>query len=240
MPRHPSGGPAPGGDAGGDRPAPAARRRPVLVDFEIEDVLLAAWLAVAARLLASFGGGPAGWLEAGHEAWAVGALAFAIGVLLVTRGPDDTSLDVAIARRVLLVGPAFPLVSLYGLAGSQWRKVRHRRRRAAGLASPDGDVADTWPGPLIGRAWRRTVALPVALVGDLVFRGSTGSLLPDPSSMRDPSAVVHLLMVAAGFVFAVVGPRVAAGATMAPWPWVSRFALAVVAAWTGARLDVHW
>jgi hypothetical protein len=47
-------------------------------------------------------------------------------------------------------------------------------------------------------------------------------------------------MVAVGFVFAVVGPRVAAGATLSPWPWLSRFVLAVLAAWTGARLGGHW
>lgn len=211
-------------------------RRGAWFDIDTEDVILAAWLGAVAWIADSVAGGPTGWLGEGREAWAIAGIAAAVIFLLVTRGPEDQGLDQAIARRALLVGPAYALLSLYALAGSALRKAwlaRAARARAGQLAA---DLTDTWPGPLVARGWRRTVAAPIALVGDTLFRSDTVRLLPDASALLDPAAALHFLMVAAVFVFAVVGPRVAAGATLSPWPWVSRFALALLAAWTGGTI----
>jgi len=120
------------------------------------------------------------------------------------------------------------MLSLYGLIGVQTRKASR-----AGAAS-EGPVADdTWPGPVVGRVWRRTAAVPVALVADGVFRDDIDSLLPAVRDLADPSSLLHLAMVVAAYAFLVAGPRIAAGATMATWPWVGRLGLALAAAWTG-------
>lgn len=204
--------------------------------FDAEDFVLAAWLLgvswVARALLgeAPLSGTGQAAADVPPAAWVILAL---LAFLLLTRGPDDVDLDNAIKRRVLLVGPAYPLLSLYGLVGAQLRK-RWRARTPGG--GPEADAGDTWPGPLVARMWRRAAAVPVVLVADGLFRDDIGTLLPAATDLADPSAVLQLAMVVAAFVFLVAGPRIAAGATMSPWPWVARLGLAVAAAWTGGQL----
>ena len=229
--------------------APRSRERKV---FELEDYLLAAWILVVEEavrrwsgdpftLMAEVGGsvqGSIGWLEwlsnLSFAAWVVIALFLFV---LLTRGPEDTTRDVAIDRRMPMLAFATPVLSMYALVASGIRHLVTER------PSGEDPVDPPWPGPAVPRIVRRTAAVPLAFLGDAVFREQvTRAGLADVtmSSLADGISVSMLLETAASafpFMVFVAGPRIAAGAVLAWRPWIIRFGLFYAALWArGAGL----
>ena len=89
-----------------------------------------------------------------------------------------------------------------------------------------------WPGPPVARLWRRTAALPFLVIGDAVFEGSHEMTLLRQGVFDEPFLWIGMVAV---YVFAVIGPRVAAGATLSPWVWVVRLAVFFAATWWSFR-----
>lgn len=84
--------------------------------------------------------------------------------LLLTRGPEDTDRDVALERRWPMLGPALPLLSISALIATGVQKL------AGGLPDRKPGEEPPWPGPYVPRVIRRTAAVPIAFIGDAVFR----------------------------------------------------------------------
>lgn len=195
-----------------------ARAGRLRLPLEVEDLLLAAWVAGGSMALRWATPG----VEQGHDPTWVGwvLLGLAWAFLIVTRGPEDDDRDVAIMRRVFLVGPAYPLLSLYALAGTAIQ----RRCGGAHIVAASGEPP--WPGPLVARVWRRTAAIPFMVIGDAVFSGSREVSLLRAGVMDEPFVWVGLVAV---YVFTVAGPRIVAGASLSPISWAIRLALFLVA-----------
>ncbi|BCS32143.1 hypothetical protein TBR22_A13520 [Luteitalea sp. TBR-22] len=236
--------------AGGGEAAPPSPRRHVL---QVEDLLLALWIFVLEEGLRRWIGDPvslltlgdpmappgvvmvpagAGWLET-VAALPPGALL--LGGLwlfvLLTRGPEDTDRDVALGRRWPMLALGLPLLSIYALIASAIQS-------AVGLMPARADGAEPpWPGPLVPRWLRRTAALPLALVGDALFRGGTVSItgaetIMSAGELLSPRLIVAILATVFPFTLLVAGPRIAAGAEMAWTPWIARFAFLHAASFT--------
>jgi hypothetical protein len=130
-------------------------------------------------------------------------------------------------RRLCMLGPFVFVLSIYGAIADQI--VRQRRD-----GWNDPRIPSQWPGPLVGRAWRRSAAVPLALVGDSAFRNYQGPV--DFTGGIDAAGVIMAVGDAGIFFFMVAGPRIVASATMQPWPWLFRFALFAASSWLGYRL----
>ncbi|HTU99673.1 MAG TPA: hypothetical protein VMF13_03985 [Luteitalea sp.] len=212
--------------------------RPVRHVVEIEDILLAAWVLLSetlvrrwfgepgdlARTMAmQFGeGGWIAWLRAlPLLGWLVVALFFFI---LLTRGPEDTDRDVALARRWPMLTFSLPLLSIYALIATGIQKL------VFGLPTiPDG-AQPPWPGPYVPGIVRRTAAIPLALLGDAIFRQQTifaGLDVANGSAplTLSPILVLPIFLSMLPFCIFVAGPRIAAGDVLAWRPWVIRFVL---------------
>lgn len=227
------------GAAGTPRPAPP---RHVL---QVEDLLLAVWIFVVEEGLRRWTGdplrlltlgaddAPAGVLVTpGQDGWLAWLAAAPPGLLvlaglwffvLLTRGPEDTDRDVALGRRWPMLALALPLLSIYALIASAIQA-------ALGLlpARPEG-AEPPWPGPFVPRWLRRTAALPLALVGDALFRGGMIAIteadrLAGAADLLSPRLIVAILATVFPYTLLVAGPRIAAGAEMAWTPWILRFA----------------
>lgn len=190
--------------------------------FEIEDLILAVWIIGLERMLAASPFSPSRWLLTGEPPLGLAVIAVLLLFLIFTRGPDDTTADAAIMRRILVTGPFFFFLSLYVVVADL---VRHANRWGN---------KGTFPGPMVSRAWRRTAAVPIALAGDAIFMNQKGMV---DFAAGDPATNVILAVGdAAIFLFCVAGPRIVAGATTSPWPWLFRFGLFVASAWLGYAL----
>ena len=227
--------------------SPAARPPAAWAGWvQVEDILLVAWLLVVeALLLRSTDQSPIHWIEPGPApgasglpwtAWLViGSLVF----LVFTGGKSDRSVDGGIFRRILLVGPLFPVLSMVVAVVSLIRGGPNS------LAKLGGEEAE-WPMPKVPEWLRRTAALPAILVGESGFRAVLASSLPhllagmSPGGMKGAAGVSFgLLTLAIAFAIAVMGPRIAAGATTDWRVWLLRFALFAMAAVAGSEV-VGW
>ena len=195
----------------------------------MEDLLLAAWVAGLDYLTRRAIGAPEALVAQVHGPthWAVLLLVSAWLFLLVTRGPDDGDRDRAIMRRVLLVGAAFPVLSIYAVIASAVQT------RWYGEQPLSADGEPPWPGPSVSGVWRRTAALPVMFLGDAVFRGALANTRVGADFEMNEQNIFMLLALGAVYVFAIAGPRIAAGATLSPLVWMARFGLFLAAVWYG-------
>jgi hypothetical protein len=223
--------------------------------LQIEDLVLALWILVLeeglrrwvddpVRLLtlgaddptAGLAALPAdGWLD--WLAWLAAAppgLLVLLGLwlfVLLTRGPEDADRDVALTRRWPMTALALPVLSIYALIASGIQSVLGRLPpRADGNEPP-------WPGPSVPRWLRRTAALPLALVGDAIFRGGMVAIteadrLASASDLLSLRLVFAILATVFPFTLLVAGPRIAAGAELAWTPWILRFAFLHAASFT--------
>jgi hypothetical protein len=198
----------------------------------------AQWSAVA------FGGAiansPRTWLYAlgdlGPVGWTiVGGLLFVI----FTRGPEDRTLDDGLKRRILVTGPLYYFlaiaVAMYSSVAAGWR--RNRAIEHGTPTAPPGEE-DRYPGYFTHPFLRRAAVLPAALVGESAFRDHAQATLSNwlASSTPLPALFFDAAFLVGGFVFLVVGPRVAAGATTALLPWVLRFTLFAAAALSALQI----
>lgn len=230
-----------------------ARRAPVASPahvFAIEDVLMAAWfLALEQGLVRVLGADPMMWFT-GHGVLGDGTtlspgsitLLALLAFLVFTRGPADTSRDEALARRTFLLGPALPVLSIYSLIAStlqRWWYLRSRPNETTdtfiGPAHPIFANDPPWPGPRVSGLVRRSMALPVALLGDGLFRSELSNANLTDVTALGVGSIFMVLASAFPFVIFVMGPRVVAGDTRAIPPWVLRFALF----WTAPLVGAH-
>ena len=195
--------------------------------FELEDLILVVWVIALERLLAATPLHPIQWVQGDGVPPGLFVLGGLVLFLVFTRGVEDTDMDRALMRRLCMLGPFVFFLSFYGLIVDLF--VRRRREPRIGPAIPS-----QWPGPLVGRAWRRTAAVPLALIGDYAFRNYQGPV--DFTDGINATGVIMAVGDAAIFFFVVAGPRIVAGATMQPWPWLFRFALFAASSWLGYRL----
>ncbi len=207
--------------------------------FQPEDYLLAALLGlesfVAPWLDPTAAFGPNGWPS--PLGWVV-LIAFLI--VFVSRGPGDADLDTSLFRRMFMLGPLLFVFSilapLTNFVVHQVRVARARRRRTFAPEPWRG-----WPGPPLPDGLRRVLALPFTVMGESVFRHSVGveiDLWLGGRELSDlpPFLFFALCTLTASYGFLVVGPRVIAGAELAWWPWLLRFALFVTAWAAGGGL----
>ena len=96
-----------------------------------------------------------------------------------------------------------------------------------------------WPGPYVPGVVRRTAAIPIALIGDALFRSEVASVnLGAAAAPLDGSAPLLGTLFMAGlsalpFMLFVAGPRITAGAALAWRPWIIRFVFFYVSSWLG-------
>jgi hypothetical protein len=216
-----------------------------LAVFELEDVLLAAWLLVLGHWLGPWLGADRVLPPAGPpSALAWGALA-AFAVVFFTRGPDDADLDRALIRRLFSVGPLIFLLSPLALLVNGIRGLARRARSERRGGAPP-EPATGWPGPPLPVGVRRTLALPYEIVGEGLFRRMAGSELEHWGAgtftaegfvlERPVFALFALATLVVGYGLLVMGPRVVAGAALDWKIWVPRFLLYLAAALGGSRL----
>lgn len=213
-----------------------------------EDLALALWILVIEEAVRRWVGVEHLGLELlGGHATGDGWLAYARSLsgptwvlvalflfLLLTRGPEDTDRDVALGRRWPMLGLALPVLSIYALVASGVQAMLSREVPRM----PSGEPP--WPGPYVPRLVRRLAAVPVALIGDWIFRveiaqselGSLSSLSLSEGLSGTQAAL--LVVMALPYMLFVAGPRIAAGAELAWRPWVVRFAVFIAAiVWEG-------
>jgi hypothetical protein len=209
--------------------------------FELEDLLLAAWLLALGALFpqgvdpaAMFG--PSGW-----PSLLGGAVLLSYLVVFVSRGSGDADLDQALIRRMFVLGPfVFILSALAPLTNFVVHLVRSNRARRHGEPSPK--PWNGWPGPPLPDGLRRALALPFTLVGESAFRGSIGDEIDLWLGGRTLSELPPFIFFAvatliASYGFLVVGPRVIAGSELAWGPWLLRFGLYLAAWAAGGGFD---
>jgi hypothetical protein len=200
---------------------------------QVEDVLLLVWLLVVEGLLLRFSDrSPIAWIEPAGDGlpWTAWLLILSLAFLVFTGGSRDRTVDGGIFRRILLVGPLFPVLSVVVAVVSL---IRGGPRSVVRLG---GDEAE-WPMPRVPDWLRRTAAVPAILVGESGFRAALTSSVPhllagmSPGGMKGAAGVAFgLLTLVVAFAIAVMGPRIAAGATTDWRFWVTRFALFAAAA----------
>ncbi len=201
--------------------------------FQVEDFILVAWILVPDRVLETWFG--AAWLQAPLAGLSVLVWLAFVPYLIVffTRGPGDLDNDEAIFRRIFLVGPLFPLLSLFVVLvnGIKGLLLRQRAKR---LGLPAPETLTGWPGPAMAEPLRRILVLPAQLVGEHLFTRGIGPELdllvgPEPLLSRPFFLFLALATILVAYGLLVVGPRVIAGAALSIPAWMLRFALYLVA-----------
>ena len=219
--------------------------------LQVEDLLLGAWVFGVEEVVRRWAGDPLrlmddmstgadgpGWLAFVSSLTATGWLLLGLFLfILLTRGPEDTDRDVALGRRWPMLGPALPLLSIYALIATGIQK-------AIG-AMPDYKDGEQppWPGPYMPPIVRRTAAVPVAFIGDALFRSELAntsiSVLAGPIGSGTPILPTLLITFLSAFPFMlfVAGPRIVAGAPLAWRPWIIRFAFFYLSSWFGRWIE---
>ena len=224
----------------GDRETGGGRRRSRLVAaFELEDVLLALWLLALGLWLGPRFTADRLFPPGGQVSWLVWAALAAFAVVFFTRGPDDADLDRALIRRMFVVGPLVFVFSLFALLANGILTLVRRRRGGS-------EPATGWPGPPLAPGLRRTLALPLAILGEGLFRAmaasemerwGVGTLTASGFVLERPSfAAFAVASLVAGYGLLVMGPRVVAGAALDWQVWIPRFLLYLAVAVGGGTI----
>lgn len=235
------------GERAGDRDGGGTgrRRRPTHV-LQIEDLLLGGWVFGIEELVRRGLGDPFqlfqgmtagdaghGWLDWLRALTPTGWVLVSLFLfVLLTRGPEDTDRDVALGRRWPMLGLALPILSIYALIASAVQQ--------ALFGSPDLQPGQEppWPGPYLPSVVRRTAGVPIAFLGDALFRAEIAHANIDAATaplQGLPSPQMLLVMLASAFPYMifVAGPRIAAGGVLAWRPWILRFVFFYLAMWAG-------
>jgi|CXWL01.1.fsa_nt_gi hypothetical protein len=217
-------------------PAPPLRQRPWAA-LEVEDLFLGLWLLV-------LGAAVAPWLTADRAVDGDGRFTFwtwlalvGLVVVFLSRGPDDGDLDRAVLRRLTLVGP---MVFVLGPMILMVNAVRGLRARRRGAPEPTG-----WPGPEIPLPVRRTLVLPMEILGEGLFRAFIPQEVRrwsrgDDAGFDFAFAGFTLACLIVGYAVLVAGPRIVAGATLDWRPWTIRFLFYLAAAAAAGELPLPW
>lgn len=207
--------------------------------LELEDLLLALWMLVAALVVRYSGRSPLEWTESGTEgswSWPMIVLLLAFGFVLFTRGSCDTSIDVAVMRRVPMVLPLYFVLPIIASVVSMIRG----GEKSIGQPGIGGEEAE-WPMPAV-RDWiRRLAATPILLVGDSAFISAFEEEqrgLGDEWTYGDLAAAGFF--VALPYLIFIIGPRVAVGSTTDWKIWLLRFSFYAAALVSGRQLAGGW
>jgi len=223
-------------DRGADRPRGRGEGTRPRHLFQLEDYLLAGWIMVAEEAMARWYGDPfmvigelGGAAGGGWLGWLAGlsptarAMVFLFLFVLVTRGPEDTDRDVAIDRRTPMLALFTPVLSIYALIGTAVQQAIYGTPELAPGQQPP------WPGPYVPSIVRRTAAVPIAFLGDALFRSEIANVAALNGSVIEggitPLALFVGLVAAFPYMIFVAGPRIASGAALAWRPWIIRFGL---------------
>jgi hypothetical protein len=209
--------------------------------LEVEDLILGLWLLLAGHLL-----GP--WRSAERAVTADGALSAwtwlalaGLAVVFFTRGPDDDDLDRALLRRLTLVGPLAFLLGPIALLINTVRTVRARTRAASRREEPPPD-RNGWPAPALPLPLRRTLVLPMEILGESLFRAFIPSeirLWSRGEGVYDPFFLTLTLAgLLVGYAVLVAGPRIVAGAVLDWRVWAVRFLVYLGAAAAAGELPL--
>ncbi|MDX1998429.1 MAG: hypothetical protein SF066_11990 [Thermoanaerobaculia bacterium] len=220
--------------------SPALWRQPWQA-LELEDLMLGCWLLLVGHLL-----GP--WLTAERAVRADGALSAwtwlalaGLAVVFFTRGPDDDDLDRALLRRLTLVGPLAFLLGPIALLVNTVRTVR-ARQRAANRGEKPPPEANGWPAPALPLPLRRTLVLPMEILGEGLFRAfipSEVQLWSRGEGVYDPFFLtLTLACLLVGYAVLVAGPRIVAGAALDWRVWTVRFVFYLGAAAAAGELPL--
>ena len=213
----------------------------------MEDLLLGAWVLGVEEVVRRWAGDPfrllhdmttgdgrPGWLAFFASLTTTGWLLLGLFLfVLLTRGPEDTDRDVALARRWPMLGPALPLLSIYALIATGIQKIM------GGLPNHEAGAEPPWPGPYVPGIVRRTAAVPIAFIGDALFQSELANTsISIPGGPIEPGTPILLtllvmLLTAFPFMLFVAGPRIVAGAPLAWRPWIIRFAFFYLSSWLG-------
>ena len=137
-----------------------------------------------------------------------------LALVIFTRGREDTTVDEGLARRMLVTGPFYyPLALAVAMIASV-------RTRAAGIA---GEPA--YPGFLTPSWLRRGAVVPAALLGQSSFQDHARAFLVPQVDAGAMALGLKTLLLLAGFVLLVAGPRIAAGSSRSPKDWIAPFVL---------------
>ncbi len=215
--------------------------------LQIEDLLLGGWVFGVEEVVRRWLGDPfallrdmtsgdvgSGWTALIRSLTVTGWMFLGLFLfVLLTRGPEDTDRDVALGRRWPMLGPALPGLSMYALIASGIQQ--------AIFGSPDLKPGQEppWPGPYVPGVVRRTAAVPIAFLGDALFRSELAfTTLGAAASPFDGANLISTLLMAVmsafPFMLFVAGPRIAAGGALAWRPWIIRFVFFYVTLWAGS------
>lgn len=208
--------------------------------FEIEDLLIAGWLALGSWLTGGLQ--PETFLGANGRISVLGwAILAAFLVAFISRGEKDADLDQALFRRMFVLGPfVFILSVLAPLTNFVVHAVRSARARRLGWPIPEAWRG--WPGPPLPDGLRRALALPFTLAGESLFSQSIQTeydiwLADRPLSDLPMFLFFAGAMLIATYGFLVVGPRVIAGGELSWRPWLLRFGMFLAAWAAGGNFD---
>lgn len=225
----------------------AARYRGPGHVLQIEDLLLGGWVFGVEEVVRRWLGDPfsllrdmtsgdvgSGWTALVRSLTVTGWMFLGLFLfVLLTRGPEDTDRDVALSRRFPMLGPAQVVLSMYALIASGLQQAIFGR--------PDLKLGQQppWPGPYVPGVVRRTAAVPIAFLGDALFRSELAFATlgaAAPPSLDGPliPTLLMALLSALPFMLFVAGPRIAAGGALAWRPWIIRFVFFYVSLWAGS------
>ena len=125
---------------------------------------------------------------------------------------------------MLVTGPLYyPLALAIAMISSV-------RGRPSGV---EGEPA--YPGILTPVWMRRAAVVPAALLGQSAFRDHTQAFLLPQVEPGAVALALQTVLLVAGFVLLVAGPRIAAGSSRSPKDWIGPFLLFVGAVLVARR-----
>jgi hypothetical protein len=209
--------------------------------FQIEDLVVFAWVALLDQLSERFFPGLLQELARGHAPrwlWLTVGIPFA--VVFFTRGPDDTDMNAATSRRCVV--SIVPLLAIrdYATGGTHWGGWLGLWFLVMIFAlQPFKNVDQMRRTPL---PLRRLLVGPAILAGNAIFTAHAATWLWSGAELQKvPEGYRGIAPVMMGgflFMYTVVGPRVMAGGPWNGLVWVLRFSLYVAALKLGGRLEV--
>jgi hypothetical protein len=223
------------------RVASASRADQLRGLFQIEDLVVFAWVSLLDLLSERFFPGLMQELGRGHAPlWLWLAVGLPFAVVFLTRGPDDTDQNQATSRRCVI--SIVPLLAIrdYATGGSSWSVWLGLWFLVTLVALQPFNHIDKMRRTPLGL--RRLLVAPALLAGNAIFTAHAAAWLWSGADLQNVPAgyrgIAPVMMAAFLFLYTVIGPRVMAGGPWNAVVWLLRFGLYVAALKLGGRLDI--